>query len=1177
MVVEWLRDHPLKPLESEVVLVQSNGMAQWLKLALADSEGLGICAAVNLQLPARFLWSAYQMVLGIDAVPDKSPFDRKTLAWRLFRLLPDMLANSRFEPLRCYTEGIIPGKDRDYRKQQQLASHLADLFDQYQVYRADWLQDWANGDDQLRDAHGKPQLLPEEQHWQPALWRAILEDVPADLRQTSRALLHERFLATLEQAKQKPKKLPRRIVVFGISSLPQQMLYALAALSRFCQVMLCVQNPCRYYWADIIEHKDLLRAERRRQVQKPQMPTDLKDEELHLHANPLLAAWGKQGRDYIRLLDEFDDPEYYRGWFNRIDLFDDFGDEDECNLLQQIQQSILDLAPLPQDPDERPLIGLDDTSLAFHIAHSPQREIEILHDQLLALFATKGKDAGKRLQPRDIIVMVPDIDTYAPHIRAVFGKFGSDATQYIPFSLADQKERGRNPVLIALDLLLHLPESRFAVSDLLDLLEVSAVRERFNIAESDLATLHAWIEGAGIRWGLDAEQRATLDLPVGLEQNSWQFGLDRMLLGYSVGSGASWNGIEPYEEIGGLGAALVGPLARLLVVLREFWHELGGLATPVVWKERLRRLLAAFFQSTCERDTLTLKQLAKNLEDWEERCRQAGFGFCLENEIELPIAVVREAWLAGTDEIELSQRFLAGRVNFCTLLPMRAIPFEVVCLMGMNDGDYPRRHLPFSFDLMSSGGHRPGDRSRREDDRYLFLEALLSARRKFYLSWVGRSVQDNSERPPSVLIEQLRDAIVSGWRTKEVFEIASEYETENRMVGEPINEAINRDAGRILLDRLTLEHPLQPFSIRYFLPTGARGHDDRLFSYAHEWRSAHPSADGYASVIPETLSNSDLNPYFPDAPLTLDTLAGFLRYPVRTFFNGRLKVWFEKDNTTDTDLEPFVFDPLKSYTLGNEVLRAALSAPLGAARAQFKAHQERQRRRGDLPMAGFAEAALARFSDPAWAAYEHAEKLYNEWSLIQNRPQEIHLEFPLPDGQLILLEDWLPGLRRNTEGRWAQILVHPKEVKGRDGPPKWHSLVRPWLRHLVGCAAGLDLSTLQVGTDGIVQLLALTSSSAYAHLGIVLEAWRLGMRRPFPLACKTAFVWLEKMDTHPESARDSALKEYEGDYHDGEMKQDPYLKRAFPDFDSLWNESGDPGFEYWAQRLYEPLRKNSDF
>lgn len=380
-------------------------------------------------------------------------------------------------------------------------------------------------------------------------------------------------------------------------------------------------------------------------------------------------------------MDEFDDPAHYREWFQRIDLFDDFGEDGQRTLLQQAQQAILDLAPLPTEPAQRPLIG-EDVSLLFQIAHSPQREVEILHDYLLDLLAA-GQPGGKRLLPRDVIVMVPDIDTYAPHISAVFGQIEPGDPRHIPYSLTDQSERGHNPLMVALEALLHLPQSRFSVGNLMDLLDVPALRQRFAIAEADLPTLRRWIEESGIRWGLDAKQREALGLPPGLGQNSWRFGLKRMLLGYAVGEGEAFGDIEPYGEIGGLDAALVGPLAALLDTLETYWHSLSINAIPVVWEERLRQLLDDFFTPASDRDQLTLERLEESLEAWEEVCLQVGLDEAL------PLAVVREAWLSGVDEPTLTQRFLAGRVNFCTLLPMRAIPFQVVCLMGMNDGDYP--------------------------------------------------------------------------------------------------------------------------------------------------------------------------------------------------------------------------------------------------------------------------------------------------------------------------------------------------------------------------------------------------------------------------------------------------------------------------------------------------------
>ncbi|MBF2966499.1 exodeoxyribonuclease V subunit gamma, partial [Pseudomonas aeruginosa] len=268
--------------------------------------------------------------------------------------------------------------------------------------------------------------------------------------------------------------------------------------ARFSQVLLCVHNPCRHHWADIVADKDLLRHEYRRQQRRAGVPADLDEDRQHQHAQPLLAAWGKQGRDYINLLDSYDDPDSYRNLFGevnggRIDLF---SEEAPHGLLGQLQDDILELRPLAETREHWPPVApRSDASIRFHVAHSAQREVEILHDQLLARF-----NADPSLKPRDVIVMVPDINAYAPHIEAVFGQVPRDDQRFIPYTLADQGQRGREPLLIALEHLLKLPDSRFAVSEILDLLDVPALRRRFGVDEADLATLHRWIEGAGVRW-----------------------------------------------------------------------------------------------------------------------------------------------------------------------------------------------------------------------------------------------------------------------------------------------------------------------------------------------------------------------------------------------------------------------------------------------------------------------------------------------------------------------------------------------------------------------------------------------------------------------------------------------------------------------------------------------------
>ncbi|MPS30359.1 MAG: exodeoxyribonuclease V subunit gamma [Alcaligenaceae bacterium] len=1122
LAVSWMQRAPLAPLENETILVQSNGIAQWLKLALAEDprgqgQGCGIAAAIDVQLPARFLWRAYRLVLGRDKLPETSSLDRNGLTWRLLRLLPTQLDHESFLPLRRFL-----ADDAGMRKRHQLAERLADLYDQYQVYRADWLDDWEHGRDVLRTSRRGTVPLAAEDRWQPALWRALLADVGDDGMIQSRAGVHRRFVARMAQLDAPPPGLPRRVIVFGISSMPAQALEALAALAKFSQVLLCVHNPCQHHWADIVADQDLLRHQYRRQQRRPGMPARLDAEALHNFGNPLLAAWGKQGRDYIHLLDTYDVPERYQEHFasvsdRRIDLFHDAPAD---HLLAQIQDDILNLRSLAETREQWPPIDpREDESVRFHIAHSPQREVEILHDQLLARFG-----ADPQLRPRDVIVMVPDIDAYAPHVRAVFGLVDPGDTRYIPFTLADQGQRGREPLLIAVEHLLRLPDSRFAVSDILDLLDVPGVRKRFGIREGELPQLHRWIEGAGVRWGLDAGQRASLGLPAGMEQNTWRFGLRRMLLGYAAGSGGPYGDIEPYDEIGGLDAALVGSLDALVDALDRFRGELAAPATPLAWGERLRRLLEAFFDPASEREEAALAGLSQLLDNWLDTCESVAL------EEALPLVVVREAWLADLDRGRLNQRFLAGSVNFCTLMPMRAIPFKMVCLLGMNDGDYPRSQAPLDFDLMS-GDYRPGDRSRREDDRYLLLEALLSAREHLYVSWVGRSVRDNSERPPSVLVGQLLDHISAGWT----------------LDGE--------DDGQSPVEALTTVHPLQPFSARYFLDE-----DDAYFSYAREWAAMYERPRGDTDAAPAALPA----PVPPVSALDLSVLQGFVRDPLKAFFNQRLKVHFDDAALAAEDEEPFALDGLGHYQLSEQLLQAALDAPdEDQARARLHDAAQVLVRSGRLPLAGFGEHSLAALLSPLPELLSRRRAWLAAW------PREIGTSVAVDVTHAGLrLEGWLSGLRVDDSGGHLLMEVLPNELKARDKNLKWHRLVRPWVVHLAGNAMGLRLRTALVAADGDVTLPPLAAEPARRWLGELLEAWTAGMQTPPPVAVRTAFAWLSALPDE-EAARAQARKVYEDNFNTaGEAGQSPYLARQYPDFEALWS---DGAFAAWAATLYQPL------
>lgn len=1113
LLVRWMRDNPLAPLQQEQILVQSNGIGQWLRMALAapvSEGGCGIAAGLQLSLPSAFLWQAYRAVLGESEVPAQSPYDKNRLQWRLLRLLPELLEQPEFASLAQYL-----ADDPGQRKGFQLAQHLADLYDQYQVYRADWLRDWAQGDDCLRngdfDTDNVPPL-PSEQRWQALLWRAIREDLGA-AREQSRADLHKRFMSRCKQLETLPAELPPRVIVFGISALPQQTIEALAALSGHLQVLIAVLNPCRYYWADIIEDRELLRAQLRRQQRRPGMPAQLSEADLHLHAPPLLAAWGKQGRDYIGLLDQFDSSEDYRHWFQdrRIDLFDPPA-ATPGSLLQQLQQEVLELEP--PAPKPRPLT-LPDSSILFQIAHSPQREVEILQDQLLHRL-----QSDPSLTPRDMIVMVPDIALYQPHIDAVFGRLTPDDPRYIPYSLADRAMRGRAPLLVALEQLLRLPESRLGVSELIDLIEVPALQQRYGLTAGDIPLLQRWIEAAGIRWGLDAQHRAGLELPLGLEQNAWLFGIRRMLLGYASGASAPFADIEPYDEVAGLEAASAGGLALLIDDLRRFYTRLSQAHPPRVWREQLELLLETFFLPADDDDLLLLERLGECLQNWSEEAIRAGF------EEPLPLAVVRDVWLGTIDDGGLNARFLAGRLTFSTLMPMRAIPFRQVFLLGMNDGDYPRQQPPQDFDLMRTC-YRPGDRSRREDDRYLFLEALLSAREALYISWVGRSIRDNQPQPPSVLVAQLRDHISQNWCCA--------------------------DGGHELLAQLTCEHPLQPFSLAYFMEPAP---DPRLFTYAREWRQVHRENSRDAAEM------TPLPPDRSDDVLSLTRLARFLRAPVASFFAERLSVRFDRPQRSDVEHEPFEFDALEQFQLGQELIASARQAEDPAA--AIESEQARWRRAGRLPVAAGGTLALEPILSPVRATLRHLQPL-SHW---QNYPQglEIDLSFAFQEHRL-QLEDWLSDV--STQGSdYALIRTSPQAV-ARQQQPRWHRLLRLWVELLAGCAQGYRLRAWLVGPDQVIGLDPVPQERARRYLSELLEKWVDGMQQPAPLACKTGLTLLSEA---PEKAYKKALETYDGGYNRvGERDQDPALARAWPEGEVLLAA----GLSEWAECLYRPLLEHA--
>jgi len=1077
------------PMQPEVVVVQSQGMARWLALRLAASRG--ICANLDCPFPAALIWRLF--AARHQAIPPLSPYDVEALPWAVMTQLATLRRQPGFETLDRYL-----GREVRPIKQYQLAERIAAVFDQYLVYRPDWIMGWEQGRDD---------------HWQAGLWRGLRERLDGPHRA---ALLFD-LLGSLNPDLTRAANLPERLFLFGIPALPQSYFEVFAALAKHLDVHLLLLNPCRAFWQEIVSERHLARLALRQggpQTAGPDMYYDT--------GNELLAMLGTMGQDFQALLQQYDAQEN-----------DCFEEPDPSTLLGRLQADILDSLPGDRADGEWHWRE-EDRSVRIHVAHSPMREVEILHDQLLELFS---RDPD--LTPAEVLVMTPDIGRYGPFIEAVFGA-AAHGRGLIPYSIADRQPREESQaVKVFLDLL-DLGADRLGAGRVLALLDVEPVRERFAIRAEEVGTIRDWVRDTRIFWGLDGSHRAALGLPA-VERGTWRHGLDRMVLGYALpGDGHRFFGdLLPYDLIEGSDGDLLGRLHDFLDSVGELARQLD-LPRPVEeWSETMRRIMDRFLRPGDDIE-LELRDLRYVLDRMGRGAAAARF--------EEPVALeVAKAHV----ERSLAQRggrgnFLTGRVTFCQMVPMRSIPGRVICLLGMEDGAFPRMDRPPGFDLMT-GDFRVGDRSRRGDDRYLFLEAILSARRCLYLSYVGRDIRDDAATPPSVVIDGL-------------------LEQAGRMTG------LDR-AG--ITARLVTCHPLQPFSHRYFQEEGP------LFSYS---RSALHIARAAGSAVPRpAIVAAPLVPEETDGTTVVE-LAAFIRFfenPVREFLRQRLGLSLDEKLEEWPDREPFSLDGLDRYRLSGDLVARELAGE--RHHDAYRVHLAG----GELPE---GSGGRLEFRRTANLAAEFAARLRRMRGQDDPRPAApLYRRIDRRLGRLRLtgrLELWPAG----------QYLFRPTRLANL----RYRDLVDHWLLHLVLNDSLNDSSndssnnarhdggddssrhTFFITLDGGYGLAPLDNAGVY--LPALADWYERGLTEPLPLPPRAGFayaakLWGPKGVDDPES-RDRALQAGSAAWHEvlfaagGQQsppeKQDPYMQTAFGDRDPL----EDPRFHDLAALLLgEPLRR----
>ena len=840
------------PLAPDTIMVQHPGMEHWLSMALAEHPERRVAMNLTYPLPVAQMWALIRAILGSARVPEQSPYAREVMVWRLYGLLADqrVLEDDAFaEPNRYWQH---QSKRQQSLRRFELAEQLADLFEQYLMYRPDWIERWDQGG---------------EDHWQAQLWRLLAEDEPDH---------PVRLLRDAESRIARPQEpLPERLFIFGINSLAPLWLDFIKGLSEHGGVdfhIFCL-NPSDEYWGDLVSEKQAAR-------QRAQWVANHGDEEgLILDVgNPLIASLGQQGQTFINQLTERADRET-PGFTHPM--------ADSDTLLHRLQADILELADSRDQPS-----GEADGSIEVVSAHSALREVQGLHDWLLHQF-----NNDPTLKPRDVLVMCPNVEDYAPFVEAVFARRFDDLPETVPplpSSIADRALRDADPTVAAFLDLLSLPDARFQVNQVMGWLQVPAIRARLDLSGDDIEQIAHWLEAASVHWGLDANQKAQWTGGNDNDHYTWAQGLERLLLGFAWGDEEAIVGNRLLlPQVEGGDAVILGKLMAFIHELRALARDLRQSRTVGDWQAFLhQRLRQALFATDTEFEPAH-DDLRSCIREFSEHAYQAGFA----GEVSLPVVRhVIENSLASP--MRTGRQFLTGQITVCSMIPMRSIPFRVIAVLGLNDGDFPRQRPPLGFDLMAEDGPRPGDRSRRGDDRYLFLEALLSARDRPYLSYQGRDVRTNTERQPSLVLNELLNYLAgrSGWSHDQIREL-----------------------------------PLQPFSEANYLGDYP-GFDDHWLRLGEE-RNARDNC----VALDE--------PEWPES-LTVEQMVRALENPARHFAQNRLRLYLDQSGQPSLeDSEPFQTNHLDRYKLQHSVIESVLLGdPESIDRARTRFHLS-----GDAP------------------------------------------------------------------------------------------------------------------------------------------------------------------------------------------------------------------------------------
>jgi exodeoxyribonuclease V gamma subunit len=1062
---------PADPFTPEVVSVATRGMERWISQRIGDR--LGVCANVEFPFPRRLVGDAVAVASGVD--PERDPWLPERAVWPLIEVVDERLGEPWLEALAAH----LGDPEDELRRGRRYAAvrHLADLFDRYALHRPDMVRGWVGGD---------------RERWQARLFCCLREriGIPSPA---------ERLAAACDRLRAEPSvsALPDRLALFNLTRLPAGYRAVLEALAAEREVHLFLLHPSAALW-------DRVAA-----APPPSSPRREDDPTAALPVNRLLASWGQDAREMQLVLAGAGAADHLHAVEDRADT-----------LLGRIQADVRAdrFPPPPADPDGRPLLDESDDSVQVHACHGRARQVEVLRDAILHLL-----QADRSLQPRDVIVMCPDIETFAPLVHATFGAAATaEEDDALPpdvrppdlrVRLADRSLRQTNPVLGVVAQLLELADQRLTASQVLDFANREPVRRRFGLDDDDLVRIEDWVAESGIRWGLDAEHRRPFGLQA-LEHGTWRAGLDRVLLGVAMTEDERrlFGGVLPVDDVESGAIDLAGRFAELVERLGAALDALRGPLPVAEWTSLLAET-TDLLTDVGARDAWQRVELQRILDDVAGRSTTA---------TELSLREVRSLFADRLAGRPTRANFRTGHLTVCTLMPMRSVPHRVVCLLGLDDNVFPRRAPRDGDDLLLEDPH-VGERDPRAEDRQLTLDALMAAREKLIVTYTGNDERTNAVRPPAVPVGELLDVV---------------------------DRTVRLASGRRARTAVLRRHPLQPF-------------DPRNFDARRPWRFDRVALAGARALEGD---RPEPPPFLarpldvPPSPLVeLEDLVRFVQHPVKAFLRLSLGLSLGDFSTELSDSLPVQLEGLDRWGVGQRLLDAVLEGcdPRAATKAEIA--------RGLLPPRVLGKPVI----DEVWptvgaiADAARAELGDMEASSVEARAtvggRVVGGTVPNVRNDVLRTATYSRIAPKHRLAAWARLLVLTV------GDPS-----REWRAVTIGKARDGD-------GVAVVRIPPLDRSFAEARLLELLDLFDRGMREPLPLACKTS-------EAYARVGLRAACSEWESGFNRSGEDAEPEHQLAFggvrsfddlraepPAADERWDPTEPSRFGRYAKRLWQHL------